>query len=271
MVLYTPSLMSRLVLIHWNQKEARERAGALRHAGHQVQLVADPKANYLRSLRDKPPQAFVIDLGRLPSHGRAVGVWVRQQKATRQAALVFVGGEREKMAATRELLPDAVYTDWKGIRGALRRALQHRPAKPTIPDTMAGYSGTPLPKKLAIKAGGRVALLGAPAGFERTLGALPEGARLQTSLRPQPELALLFSKSQAELKRRFATAARSLGEGGKLWLIWPKKTSGIESDLSEPVVRAFGLGRGWVDYKICAVDETWSGLLFSRRKHSQNS
>jgi hypothetical protein len=144
-------------------------------------------------------------------------------------------------------------------------------AKPIVPATMAGYSGTPLPKKLVIRPGATVALVGGPSGFERTLGALPEGARVQKHLRGQPELALLFSKSQAELGRRFAAVARALPDGGKLWLLWPKKTSRVASDLSEPVVRAFGLGRGWVDYKICAVDQTWSGLLFSRRKPAEKS
>jgi hypothetical protein len=261
--------MRRVALVHWNTQEARERARRLRGAGRSVLVISDPKVDYLRDLRARPPQAFVIDLSRLPSHGRDVGVWLRQQKATRHIPLVFVAGEPDKVAKTRELLPDAVYTDWKGIRGALRHALRRPPAQPVVPGTMAGYSGTPLPKKLAIKPGGTVALLGAPPGFARTLGALPDGVRLQSHLRGGPELALLFSKSQAELERRFPAAARALPEGGKLWLIWPKKTSGIASDLSEPVVRTFGLRRGWVDYKICAVDQTWSGLLFSRRQQPE--
>jgi len=258
--------MSRVALIHWNSEEARERARPLRAAGHQVHIISDAKIDYLRAIRAQPPEAFVIDLSRLPSHGRAVGVWVRQQKATRHIPLVFVGGEPEKIAATRALLPDAAYTEWTGIRGALQRALKKPPAKP-VPGTMAGYSGTPLPKKLAIQPGAVVALLGGPPGFERTLGALPGGVRLQKHARGRPSLALLFSKSRAELERRFAAAARALGEGGKLWLLWPKKTSGVRTDLDENAVRAFGLNRGWVDYKVCAVDEIWSGLLFSRGKH----
>ena len=140
-----------------------------------------------------------------------------------------------------------------------------------VPGTMDGYSGTPLPKKLAIQPGAVVALLGSPPRFERTLGALPKRVRLQKHTRGRPDLALLFSKSRAELERRFSVVARALPEGGKLWLLWPKKTSGVRSDLSESAVRTFGLHRGWVDYKICAVDATWSGLLFSRRKKSQNS
>jgi CheY-like chemotaxis protein len=258
--------MSRIALVHWNSDEALERARRFRSAGHQVHVIADPEVDYLRAIRAQPPQVFVIDLSRLPSHGRAVGVWLRQQKGTQSIPLVFVGGEPEKVAKTKTLLPDAVYTNWGGVRGALRRALKQPPAEPIVPGTMAGYSGTPLPKKLAIRPGAVVALVGAPPGFERTLGVLPDGARLQKHLRGHPELALLFSRSRADLERRFARAADALGEHGKLWLIWPKKTSGVRSDLSEPAVRAFGLARGWVDYKICAVDATWSGLLFSRRK-----
>jgi CheY-like chemotaxis protein len=258
--------MSRVVLVHWNPQEARLRAARLRAAGRRVQVIGDPKIDCLRAIRARPPQAFVIDLSRLPSHGRAVGVWVRQRRATRHIPLIFVGGEPEKVAAARALLPDAIYTGWAGIRGALRRALRKPPARPAVPATMAGYSGTPLPKKLAIRPGAVVALLGAPAGFERTLGALPDGVHLQNHLRGRPELALLFSKSRAELERRFPATAQTLGEGAKLWLIWPKKTSGVRTDLDGNVVRAFGLSRGWVDYKICAVDKTWSGLLFARRK-----
>ncbi|MGH9788093.1 MAG: hypothetical protein ACRD4U_05260, partial [Candidatus Acidiferrales bacterium] len=102
-------------------------------------------------------------------------------------------------------------------------------------------------------------------------GALPENVRLQKHARGRPALTLLFSKSRAELERRFPGAARALSERGKLWLLWPKKTSGVSTDLNENVVRSFGLGRGWVDYKICAVDDTWSGLLFSRRKQASST
>ncbi|MGH9789176.1 MAG: hypothetical protein ACRD4U_10795, partial [Candidatus Acidiferrales bacterium] len=202
--------MSRVVLIHWNLQEARERALRLRPAGHKVSVVSNPKVDYLRAIRAKPPGAFVIDLSRLPSHGRAVGLWVRQQKATRHIPLVFVGGEPEKVLKTRSLLPDAVYANWGSVRGALRRALKMPPAKPVVPGTMAGYSGTPLPKKLAIRPGAVVALLAAPPGFERTLGALPENVRLQKHARGRPALTLLFSKSRAELERRFPGAARAL-------------------------------------------------------------
>jgi hypothetical protein len=134
-------------------------------------------------------------------------------------------------------------------------AAEHRPA---------GYSGTPLPKKLGVKPEMVVALIGAPEGFERTTGALPEGASLSRASRRACDLALLFVRTRAEFGRRFEGAIKR--SGGELWVCWPKKASGLQTDLGEQVVRETGLARGLVDYKIAAIDETWSGLRFTRRK-----
>jgi CheY-like chemotaxis protein len=256
--------MSRVTLIHWNAPEAKDRAKGLRAAGHTVEVLSAGSSETLRKFRENPPQAFVIDLSRLPSQGRAVGIYLRQQKATRHVPLIFVGGQAEKVEAVRKLLPDAVYSEWKRIRADLRRALKAPPAKPLVPGTMEGYSGTPLVKKLGIRVGS-VVLVGAPAGFERSLIGLPEGVRLTRRLRGPANTILVFVQSRAELAKRFPAAARALAEGGKLWLVWPKKTSRLAGDLAEADVRAFGLACQFVDYKICAVDENWSGLLFARR------
>jgi hypothetical protein len=110
-----------------------------------------------------------------------------------------------------------------------------------------------------------VALLGAPEGFGALVQPLPEGARLRSGTEESPDVILLFARSLAELEQRFPTAAEALARGGKLWIVWPKKASGVATDLKEPVVRAYGLGAGWVDYKISAIDATWSGLCFARR------
>jgi CheY-like chemotaxis protein len=258
--------MARIVLIHWNPQEARERAGRLRSAGHTVRIHSDPEGGAaLRATRDRPPDALVIDLSRVPSHGGAVGTWLRQQKATRSVPLLFVGGSEEKVARVRKMLPDATYTEWRRIRGALSRALKTAPRSPVVPGTMDGYSGTPLPRKLGIRAGNRVALLGAPRDFEAVLGNLPEGVTLRRQARGRPDIILLFCRSQADLKRRFPAASRALAEGGKLWLTWRKQASGAHTDLTQKTVREFGLASGFVDYKICSVDATWSGLCFSRR------
>jgi hypothetical protein len=135
------------------------------------------------------------------------------------------------------------------------------------PQAPAGYSGTPLPKKLGIKAGSTVALIGAPEGFaEKTLGPLPEGVAVRHGARSPFSVGLLFARSRAELVRLFPAAARAMGEPGALWIVWPKKASGVASDLDGNAVREFGLAASLVDYKIAAIDDVWSGLCFARHK-----
>lgn len=129
--------------------------------------------------------------------------------------------------------------------------------------TAAGYSGTPLIKKLGIKSSARIHLVGAPTGFERTLGPLPAGTR--SMLKGTLDFAVLFTRTQADLRKHFPRLMDRLETNGMLWVAWPKKAAKIETDVSESVVREFGLGAGLVDVKICAVDETWSGLKFVRR------
>lgn len=129
---------------------------------------------------------------------------------------------------------------------------------------MAGYSGTPLPKKLGIKDDHRVALIGAPRGYRKTLGTLPGGVTVRTDLRGRGAFDVIhfFTKRRAELERRFEQLAKRLRSAGGLWISWPKKASGVTTDVTENDVRSIGLASGLVDNKICAVDETWSGLRF---------
>ena len=109
---------------------------------------------------------------------------------------------------------------------------------------IAGYSGTPLPKKLGIRAGARIALVGAPAGFRRTLGPLPEGVRLGPLTDGEVDLVLFFSGARAELEGRFVEMATHLDPAGALWVAWPKRSSGVATDLTEAVVRQVGLAGG---------------------------
>jgi len=258
--------MKRIVLFHWNVGEAAERAERLRRAGYQADCFSEVIPSELRNFGQRPPAAVVIDLSRLPSHGREMAGALRRQKATRAVPIVFVGGAPEKLAAVKKLLPDAVYTEWDEIDAALRRAISNVPAAPVVPGAMASYSGTPLPKKLGIRPGAVVVLLDAPKHFEDVLGELPEGARLRRQTRGPAQLVLLFCRSRVELDRRLPAARSVLAEKGGLWIIWPKKGSALEGDLTQAAVRERGLAAGMVDYKICAVDETWSGLLFTPRR-----
>ncbi|MBV8084664.1 MAG: DUF3052 family protein [Chloroflexi bacterium] len=129
----------------------------------------------------------------------------------------------------------------------------------------AGYSGTPLPQKLGIKPGHQVLLVNAPADFESELVPFPEDVRLLTADQTDMDVILAFFSSAAELQAGFATLAGSLKQNGGLWVCWPKKASGVKSDLSDNVVRAIGLEAGLVDNKGCAVTEIWSGLRFVYR------
>ena len=128
---------------------------------------------------------------------------------------------------------------------------------------MAGYSGTPLATKLGIKEDCRIAVINAPAGFVQSLGQLPNRASLREDGRASAfNVMIFFTRERAELVRRFSALARRLCPAGGLWISWPKKASGVSTDLTEDRVREVGLAAGLVDNKVCAVDETWSGLRF---------
>ena len=125
----------------------------------------------------------------------------------------------------------------------------------------AGYSGTPLPRKLGIKPAARVALLGAPEGFDRTLGSLPEDVTVSRRLGRRPfNVIVAFFVRRSVLERRLPPLTAALDRSGGLWLAWPKRASAVATDLSDNVVRDLGLAAGLVDNKVCAIDQVWSGL-----------
>lgn len=258
--------MRRVRLIHWKEEEARPRIEQLAAAGYKVDY-SPPTPAGLRPMLDSPPDAILIDLSRMPSHGRDIGLSLRQRKATRFVPLVFLGGDPEKVNRVRAALPDAVYTEWSRFRSAVKEAIAHPPVKPHVPkDVMAGYSGTPLPKKLGIKPDFTVAMVNAPDRFERTLGDLPANVTLQEG-RPGGgcDLVLWFVRSVRDLDGGIGRMSAATPPGG-MWIIWPKRASGVQTDLDGNIVRETGLAHGLVDFKVCAVDATWSGLKFSVRK-----
>jgi hypothetical protein len=127
----------------------------------------------------------------------------------------------------------------------------------------AGYSGTALAKKLGIKPDHRIALLNAPDGFETdTLGELPLGVTVRHRTRGPLDVIVAFVRSRSKLERGLEAWRAALDPAGGLWIAWPKQSSGVDSDLSDGVVREAGLATGLVDIKVCAIDATWSGLRF---------
>jgi hypothetical protein len=126
---------------------------------------------------------------------------------------------------------------------------------------VAGYSGTPLPKKLGIKPGSRIAIVSAPDGFlESTLQPLPDEVEMRSRARGPLDVLVFFTKRRADLERRFDTLVKALDRAGALWVVWPKGSSGVSTDLTENAVRDVALPKGLVDTKVAAIDDVWSGL-----------
>ena len=130
---------------------------------------------------------------------------------------------------------------------------------------MPGYSGTPLPKKLGLKDGLRVQFIAAPADVRAELMDALAGCQLVRDQKGPLDFAMVFTKSKTELTKEFRTISKLLAPAGMLWVSWPKKSSGVATDLDENRVRGVGLAAGLVDVKVCAVTDVWSGLKFVRR------
>jgi len=251
--------MARVRLVSWNAEDARKRAAALRRLGHEVE-AGEVTSGMIRELPRAQVDAFVIDLDRLPSQGRDAGVAVRRAKASRTIPIVFAGGTAEKVERVRELLPDAVFATWDDIAAALDHA--NAPADPVLPSSnLAGYSSTPLPKKLGIKEGSVVCLVGAPRGFE--LADLPEGVGLRQ--RGARDLTMAWVRSPPEAVLVWDRLAGD-DRVDDVWIVWAKKASPLYGGVTQANVREPGMARGFVDFKVCAIDQDWTGLRFKRRR-----
>jgi CheY-like chemotaxis protein len=262
--------MKRIRLIHWNNEEAAGRAAQINSREFNVEYRTPGGADAIHQLLKNPVDAFLIDLTRLPAQGRDLGILLRKNKSTRLIPLIFVAGDPDKTRRLKELLPDAIFTNWDSVNQALRQAWSNIPENPVIPESVfAGYTGKTLAQKLGIKSKTRVGLIQAPIGFESLLGILPEGTTVTRKAGVPCDLILWFVKSSKVLKSRIIELIKR-NDYNLIWIIWPKKTSTIKSDLTQQEVRQTGLTSGLVDYKICAVDKIWSGLLFTRRKGETN-
>jgi len=257
----------RVLLVCWKPELAGERARLLQESGVTVDVPPRNPSWFIDYFRTTTPAAVLIDLDRLPSHGREVAVSLRTRKATRHIPIVFAGGVEEKVARIRQELPDAAFTDWKRVLGALKRALKNAPVAPVQPVAhMDRYAGSSLVKKLGFAAQMKVAVLGAPEGFEDKLRDLPDGVELLRKMTSRTRLTLWFVRSRQELETETEFVSARLPEGGSVWIIHPKQAGRYRVDFNQNDVRAAGLAAGLVDYKVCAVDEDWSGLKFARKK-----
>jgi hypothetical protein len=246
---------ARVLVIHRDTAEATERASRLRALGFDATPYLSLGTKGFRGIRQDPPQAILIDLTRLPSYGKAFGVLLRQHKSLGCIPLVFVEGDPEKAAQVRAILPDAVYTPWAKVEGAIRKAILHAPkeaAPPRHPDT-------PLLTKLGIGEDTCVAVLHPPEEFE-----LP-GVRTQKQV-DEADVVMIFFRNSIALGRELPAVAGMMRKGRRVWVLWPKKASGKAGDLTMVRIREMASAFGLVDYKVCAVDETWSGMTLGKRR-----
>lgn len=256
--------MATVRLIHWNGPEGRERKLRLASLGHHVEFDESDGPGLSRILRASTPDAYVIDLSRRPSGGREVAMWLRSAKSTRHIPIVFVDGDPEKVDKLKQLLPDATYTTWPRLERALPKAIARPAADPVVPPSSI-YTGRSTIEKLGVKPGMQVCVINAPKGLAETWKPLPEAVRLTARASSESDLFIAFIRSRRELAAHLDSLARDVSRQ-TLWLAWPKKASAIKTDLDGNVVRTTGLASGWVDFKVCSIDDTWSGLAFKRRK-----
>ena len=136
---------------------------------------------------------------------------------------------------------------------------------------MAGYSGTPLPQKLGIKPGLMVVTINPPANYRRLLGQIPDSITFSERLKSGSSFVHLFTSRRSEMQKKMSILRDKISDNGAIWVSWPKKSSGISTDVTEDVIREIALPFGFVDIKVCAVDETWSGLKLMIRRENRKS
>lgn len=256
-------------LICWNDELAQQHAIEITKLGYRVEASSlRGSSAFVSHFRDLNPAAVVVDLDRLPSHGREIGVALRSSKTTRHIPLVYVGGVEEKVARIRDELPDAAFTSWQRLSPVLKRAIASPPIAPVRPTPhMERWNAASLPKKLGIAANMRVALIGgAEDGLEEIIGELPEGASISPRIGTNTKLVLYAAHSLRELDAAINHAQTYLPEGVHFWIIHPKSTAKQHTDFNQNDVRSLALTSGFVDYKVCSVDVQWSGLKFARKK-----
>jgi hypothetical protein len=257
--------LPRIRFFHWNAASSDEKALLLKLAGYEVVDSPFKEPETVKALRQDPPKALVIDLSRQPSSGRDVGILMRSHPSTRLVPLLFMDGSGPIVESLKQLLSDAIFTDWDSISKMLQEAVLNPPKSVIVPDSVfAPYRDVPLAKKLGISPDSRVLLLFAPTGIEKTLKDIPPGTILTCETVPLPSLTLAFFKSTEELESSVGSLI-SFAEKGGLWILNPKKKPGQASGLTQNDVRRIGLSAGMVDFKVCSFDDTWTGLRFTRK------
>lgn len=233
----------------------------LKEAGFEAIYSERTQSPSVVRIKKEAPVAIVIDLSRMPSHGRYVGAWVRGSKSTREIPLVFVGGDPGKVERIQAEIPDAVYTSHAKLAQVLRKV---KPVKnPVVPkQIMEGDPGRTNAQKMGITKAMRVGVIDAPIGYERVLGPLPDGVEVEEDPFKPGTVTVWFvydpGEYEAALPERRRLAAKT-----RLWIAWQK---GRRDGLNGNFIRERAIGMGLVDYKICSLDAQWSAMVFTVKK-----
>lgn len=259
--------LKRIRYFHWDDLEAKVNCARITVLGFEVLYKQIKSQKDFTAIRQNVPDLFLIDLSRLPSHGREIGTALRSFKQTRLVPIVFLGGEKEKVERVKKILPDAFYAEWSNLKSTIGKALKsdHKNVI-TKKNVLEAYSGTPLIQKLGIKSKSIIGCINPPRGIKTILGKLPGSAKLLLNPKPGCDLLFWFVELMVELESEFENVVSLMNEKGSIWILWPKQKGRIRSELTQHEIRNVGLSRGLVDYKVCSFDETWSGLKFTRRK-----
>jgi hypothetical protein len=232
--------MPRVRVIHWREAEAGPLIEACSGAGFDVEYLEGDGMAICRAIRTKPPDVVVIDLMRRPSHGKEVALWMRRTKSTRDIPIVFADGDLSKVVA------------------ALKHPEQQtNPVIPVIREKSAA-------EKLGIVAGSGVACVEPPRDFPELLGELPDAVEFRED--EDAPVTLWFVHDRESLLENLRRM-RTMAPRTRLWLIWRKGANGTSATgLTQNTLREMTREVGLVDYKICSVNERWSGMLFARKK-----
>jgi CheY-like chemotaxis protein len=255
--------MPRVRIVHWKPADAEALLETCRAGGLEVEFDPAALPDAARTIRRTMPDALVIDLTRMPSHGRELAFAIRRTKYTRQIPIVFVDGEPEKVEAIRRQLPDAVFASRRQLCARIKSACGKKIRNPvTPPGVMERYASRSKAQKLGIKEGSTVALFDAPRDYAAVLGEMPAGVELVEDPDAVHPVTLWFVRDPREYRIGLGRM-RAIADRTKLWIVWRKaSTGGLTSNLIREAANEAGL----VDYKICAVGAQWSGMVFARRK-----
>ncbi len=259
-------MTKRLALVHSRLAEAKPLIALLQRAGYEVHYGSDLKPLRASQLKTFNPIAAIVDLTRMPSYGK---YWAAELRATsmKHLPIVFVDGVPEKIASVKLALPDATYATSAKLAAVLAKI---KPiANPVEPSRMMA-STSPNAVKLGIKANTRVAVFHAPPTYAKIIGALPEGVSFEEEPDEPAHVTLWFVR-EAEA---YLTSLRSMGKIAaktKLWVLYPKLKKGTTPKIAQNDVRESAIAMGLVDYKVCSVDETWTGLAFAVKTEKRPS